>query len=112
MKYLLAAVLSCIASAAPAQGVQVQGVGNLSCGEYLQLREKKAPGQNAVLASWIWGYMAGFNMEVRRPTTRPLPDEASTLAYVDKYCRENPLNSVIEATGALVLELGGKRNPQ
>jgi len=95
-----------------AQGVRVQGVGTLSCGKYLELRASKNAYQDGAFVSWVWGYMAGFNMEVRQPTTRESPDEASTLAYVDKYCREHPLDSVLLATNALLQELGGRRNPR
>ena len=113
MRDLVAAIaLLATVATVSAQGVRVQGVGNFSCGQYLQLRAEKNNTQDGVLVSWIWAYMAGFNMEVRQPTTRETPDAPSTLAYVDKHCRENPLDSVIIATNALIRELGGKRNPR
>jgi hypothetical protein len=95
-----------------AQGVRVQGVGTFSCGQYLELRGAGSAAQNSVVASWVWGYMAGFNMEVRQPTTRDSPDEPSTLAFIDKYCRDNPLDSVLIATNTLIQQLGGRRNPR
>lgn len=94
---------------AQAQGVSVQGVGNTSCGEYQQLRAGQSPAQDGVIVSWVWGYLSGFNMEAVRPTTAPLPDAPSTLAYIDKYCREAPLESVMRASMAMTAELGGKR---
>lgn len=107
---LVAALLA--ASATLAQDVMIQGVGTLSCGKYLQMRAAEGRPQNAVLVSWIWGYMSGFNMEVKVPTVRELPDEPSTLAYIDKYCKEQPLQTVLIATYSLIGELGGKRNPR
>lgn len=92
------------------QGVRGQGVGTLSCGKYLQLRAEKIEVQDGALVSWIWGYMTGFNMEVRQPTIREWPDQPSTLTYIDKYCRDNPLDNVLIATNALIKDLGGKRN--
>jgi len=113
MRSLVAALLPLtFAAAALAQGIPVQGVGTSSCGQYLQLRAKKNNAQDRVLVSWIWGYMAGFNMEVLQPTTREAPDAPSTLAYIDKHCRENPLDNVLIATNALIRDLGGKRNTQ
>jgi hypothetical protein len=112
VKHLLVIIALISATHAAAQGVHVQGVGTLSCGKYLQLRAEKNSSQDGVFVSWIWGYIAGFNMEVRQPTTRDLPDEASTLAYVDKHCRENPLDNVIIAVNALIRDLGGRRNPR
>jgi hypothetical protein len=112
MKFIVATLTLLFTATTYAQGVRVQGVGNMSCGEYLQTRSRPSVAQDAIFASWVWGYMAGFNMESKQPTSRSTPDQASTLAYVDKYCRDNPLESVIGATNALILDLGGKRNPR
>lgn len=112
MKYLAALFMLLLTGPTFAQGVRVQGAGNYSCGKYLELRAAQNHVQDEVFVSWIWGYISGFNMEVQQPTTHDGPDEASTLAYVDRYCRENPLHNVISATVALISELGGKRNPR
>ena len=112
MKKLIAILVLSTAGTAFAQGVALKGVGVFSCGNYLQIRTEQSEVQNGVFISWIWGYMAAFNMESRTPTKPDLPDEPSTLAYVDKYCRENPLKTVLVATNALIRDLGGKRNPR
>lgn len=106
----LASVLFICAAVAQPRGVQVRGVGNASCGEYLHDRSNLNKAQDAIYASWIWGYIAGFNLEVRRPTSSELPDGYSTLAYLDKYCRDHPLESVIAGGSALIRDLGGERN--
>lgn len=110
MKYYIAIVVLFSATAAMGQGVRVRGLGASSCGQYLEMRAEGSKMQNAVLVSWIWGYMAGFNTEVRQPTTRETPDEASTLVYIDRYCRSQPLENVLTAVRALIVELGGKPN--
>lgn len=112
MKFLVTLLVLCSATASHAQGVRVQGIGTFSCGQYLELRAKSSAAQNAAFASWVWGYMAGFNMEARQPTTRDTPDEPSTLAFIDKHCRDNPLDNVLIATNALIQQLGGHRNPR
>lgn len=111
MKTLAVVSLLIFGTSAQAQGVTVQGVGTFSCGKYLEFRGTKNETQDAAFVSWIWGYLAGLNMEAQRATTQNLPDAASTLAYVDKYCDEHPLNNVLQAAGGLFKELGGKRNP-
>jgi hypothetical protein len=52
-----------------------------------------------------------MNMESPKATSQGLPDRASTLAYIDKYCKERPLESVINASLALFSSLGGARRP-
>jgi hypothetical protein len=112
MKYFIA-ILALIATAtASSQGVRVRGVGTSSCGEYLEMRAENNRSKNAILVSWAWGYMAGFNFEVKQPTTRDTPDEPSTLAYIDRYCRNQPIENVVAAASALIVDLGGKRNPR
>ena len=112
MKRLMTAALCLpVAAAANAQGVAVQGIGTTSCGKYIERRATSNPAQDGATASWVWGYMAEFNMESKYPTTANLPDQPSTLAYIDKHCRENPLDNVLAATMALVKALGGRRNP-
>jgi hypothetical protein len=113
MKRLMTvALLVGVSMSTYAQGVRVQGLGTVSCGQYIELRAERSPSQDGAIVSWVWGYMAGFNMESKYPTTDSLPDQASTLAYIDKHCRENPLANVIAATGALIKALGGRRNPR
>ena len=65
--------------------------------------------QMRVVVEWVRGYMSGFNTEARIQTKGDMPDDPSTLAYLDKYCREHPLDSFVKATWALLKELGGKR---
>lgn len=90
--------------------VWVQGPGTFSCGKYLELRATKSDSQDAILASWAWGYIAGFDMEANTPTKAGPPDMPSTLAFIDKHCRDKPLDNVVLATIALIRDLGGKRN--
>jgi hypothetical protein len=111
MKLLIASALL-VAFSANGQTVRIAGIGNVSCGEYLELRDRKSDAQDSVTVSWIYGYMGGFNMESKQPTTRDLPDKASALAFVDKHCRNSPLDNVLTATMALISELGGRRNPR
>ena len=90
----------------------IKSAGTESCGTYLSDRATNDDVHGEIYVSWVWGYMAGFNMEVRQPTSQRLPDQPSTLAYLDKHCRDNPLDSVLLATAALARDQGGRRNPR
>lgn len=95
---------------ASAQVTHFYGVGaGMSCGEYLQGRQTRTDAEMRVVVEWVRGYMSGFNTEARIQTKGDMPDDPSTLAYLDKYCREHPLDSFVKATWALLRELGGKR---
>ena len=63
---------------------------------------------DVLLASWLQGFLSGMNAQRTMLTDKDmknLPDTASLLAYVDKYCRENPLKSGYEASLRLYSEL-------
>lgn len=91
-----------------AQTVHVKGIGTESYERYLDMRRTLNKPRDDILVSWVWGYVAGFNIESGYPTADQSPDYESTLAYFDKYCTENPLNNLIQATNNLIHELGGK----
>lgn len=109
MRKLAILVLLSAAVMGHAQGVWVSGMGRASCGEYLEDRGKRSQTQDGIYATWAWGYISGFNMEALYPTTTQLPDMPSTLAFLDKHCRENPLDNLINASNALITALGGRR---
>ena len=104
------------ATACHAQGSKeaaLVGVGTGSCGQYLQLRAAQNPQFNDSLEGWISGFVSGMN-HARFSITRNLkllPDGPSMLAYVDKFCRENPLKTVFNGSDALFAELPEWRQP-
>lgn len=86
------------------------GVGLNSCGQYLQDREKdnnKLVGiYGQVYTSWFHGYVSGFNTFASRQAEGQL-EQATVVAYFDKWCRDNPLGSVIGAAFCLTEASGG-----
>jgi hypothetical protein len=103
--------LALVATSAVAQSSSKQiafvGLGTKSCGHFLETRAKADEFLDSVMATWVEGFLTGTNVqryESGRPFV-PLPDRASTLAFVDKYCRDNPLKSIVEASIALNREL-------
>lgn len=105
--YLLA--INCLfSSATHAADAFLMGAGTSSCGQYLEARSAQNKEVNNIFQSWLHGYLSGVN------TTRAssnltgikrLPDGASVLAYMDKYCREAPLTDVWQGADKLLIEL-------
>ena len=76
-----------------------------SCGVYLA--DRKDGIRDALYADWVAGFMSSYNMFSSHPQVSPIPDQPTTLAYLDKYCRENPLSYVSAGVMNLIGDLGG-----
>src|SRR5262245_40871601 len=87
------------------QPIMAWGVGTISCGKWLQARLQYPNDQQYV--QWILGFITGHNYYTNGPDVSP-PDAQAALAFVDTYCRNNPLHGVMAAGAALNQELGGK----
>lgn len=91
----------CIANA-QSSGPAIAGAGRVSCGKYLI--QKSDPAIELMVTSWVQGFLSGMN--VAKPADLPsvaLPDNESIAAYIDKFCRDYPLES--PAGGAIQLYL-------
>lgn len=102
-------VTTCLFVSAPqAADYFLQGAGAASCGQYLEGRSKQSAVINDMFENWLQGYLSGVNVtraSTKRSELRKLPDGASMLAYLDKYCREAPLKDVWLGAEAMLLEL-------
>ena len=110
------AVVACAfvvsATAQPNQSAVIAGPGAASCGLYIEGRALPSAGSrgsiNDMTVLWIQGFLSGMN--AYRSVSKHgemvlLPDAPSLLAYMDKYCRENPLKSVVQGASAMYAEL-------
>src|SRR6185295_2880895 len=88
--------------------VQMIGVGTHNCGQYLE-NTKGAQGEDYrnLYVTWAWGFISGANWHGSEHQSRP-PDSATVSAFIDNFCRRNPLLGVAGATIALVGETGGR----
>ncbi len=99
-KSILLAISLVLGAVAPAfaGGYPISGAGAVSCGKYLAQRSPNNPAVNNMMGSWIQGFLSGLNVarSIEQPDSKAaiLPDFESILAYMDKYCRDNPLNDV------------------
>jgi hypothetical protein len=114
-KVLIVAFVVCLLSfPSVAQRTEtIAGLGTAGCGEYLADRQVGAH-SDGVYASWILGYISAYNLySTSRPVAaNAIPKTSTALAYLDKYCRDNPLSLVVAGAGCLIGDLGGERLPR
>ena len=109
MKLVTMALLVALATGnAHAQGTTVMG-GQVACAQWTN-----SPQVRATMRHWVMGYMSGFNMNVLNEvdilygyTTE------GVIGWIDKYCRENPLEllttGVVQLTHMLADRVGASR---
>jgi hypothetical protein len=97
------------------------GAGSQSCGIWLASRDgakssvASARNENALregmMLSWIQGFVTGavvnapLDAELRNRATLSIPDAPSVEAFLDKYCRQEPLELIGAGGIALYKEL-------
>ena len=61
----------------------------------------------AQYGTWFRGFVSGYNFgnSANQVLLGAMPDPAAVAAYVDKFCRENPLLSFVAAAVPLVQEI-------
>ena len=82
------------------------GSGTGSCGKWLESRQNLAVHYQH--QQWVYGFLSGVNWETSGPQAKP-PDGEAVVAFVDTYCRNNPLHILALAAAALVQEAGGPK---
>lgn len=108
----LAALLNTGASAG-AGAFHILGAGTAQCGEYLDDRRTGDEDRTASIyyTSWVAGFLTAWNARTNfseQVDPHRLKNETTIVAYLDKYCRDNPLGKVIEGTVCLMSDLGYK----
>jgi hypothetical protein len=83
----------------------VNGLGTLSCGKVLDNLDN--PVGRAEISDWLNGFVTAYNYYHDRQLVTP-PDRETHIAFVDSYCRKNPLSNIVAAGVSLVESLGGK----
>ncbi len=111
MNYIFAFLFLLVASTASAQRIgTVYGPGAQSCGKYIADRRSNDQVVDYQYVGWVRGYVSGYNIWGSGKQVTKEADSESILAYLDLFCRENPLKSVVTGASALVDELAsGKR---
>lgn len=100
-------VLSCPAVVhAQSRNQALSGAGTVSCSSYLA--HESDPTARVMFISWTQGFLSGMNMADHVTAKEPfvlLPDGDSIMEYLDKYCRDNPLEYPSVGTMHLYKEL-------
>jgi hypothetical protein len=87
--------------------------GEISCGEFIKDQRAQSTGLNMALmnlfAAWVWRFLIdhddhGFFDETvgRADRQVDLPDQATVLSFLGRFCEHNPLSDVHTATVALL----------
>ena len=108
MKNFVVAAVLIVATAGQASAQRAfyaMGDANIKCGEYLQARERRQNFDG--LTSWTLGYITAYNQWSPSPSIDTFPERSTVIAYFDKYCRDNPLDSLITGVGQMISDLGG-----
>ncbi|QNK69182.1 hypothetical protein [Variovorax sp. PAMC26660] len=111
---LIAGLLAAtVTSAVHAQrdGATFNGVGVETCGAYLKVRRTSSTVEDAIFGQWVMGYVAAYNLYSNQPAVTDLPTTSTVVAYLDKFCRDNPLDSVASGAMSMLADLGGYRSP-
>lgn len=114
MQRYLIALAACFALAAPASTVtaqepfQARYMGDMTCGGW-----RAAPGDftsinKSVLLNWVLGFLAGRSAE-RGDNILATVEISSVSAWIEDYCDDDPLNSLITAAFDLEKALIARR---
>lgn len=92
-------------TATATESISVIGTGTLSCGVWLE--NSKSPEARALYTQWVVGFLSAHNYYLSNKQAS-VPDLSTAGAWLDSYCRKNPLHMVISASAALVEASNGK----
>jgi hypothetical protein len=101
----LAILLACLLPA-HAEEATVFGHGLVSCGKWTEAR-RTTTGQGLYI-QWLAGFLSGLNIESKGPDVLNGQGFDALMAWVDNFCRANPLEPIATAGFALMKELRSK----
>jgi hypothetical protein len=102
MAILAAALLTSSAEAAQPGNYNLIGTGTISCGAWTAARREK---QAWLAEQWVLGFLSGVGYASGTLTGQnPLNgvDADGVWAWIDNYCKANPLDGVADAGAAFV----------
>lgn len=94
MRSVAIALCMCLGSASAQEALVGYGAGAQGCGKYIENRRTPDTYYDGQVASWFYGFVSAYNFYGRTGQIKRTLDQATVLAYFDKYCRENPLSSM------------------
>jgi hypothetical protein len=114
--FVLSVVASSAVWAAPGDmSYPILGVGTSSCGVWTRARAgTDFDLDKAAISSWLLGYVTAVNFWTTASSRKSGGvsegyDNEALLAWVDNYCKANPLQTIEKASGNLLRELLDRR---
>jgi hypothetical protein len=97
----IVALMLCLVSAT-ANAKVIMGAGAASCGAWSKPRDIDDKSKNT---QWLLGFLSGINDANSGPDFLSHTDADGVIAWVDNYCRQHPLDHIVEAASKLATEL-------
>ena len=111
MKKILFVLLLSISSVvhAQSQDVLINGLGTMSCGKFIEHKNRNYKPQLDMYVQWTWGFLAAYNLRGSfgskhtnvSPTITNFPDSETVILFITQDCEKNPLSNV----AAVVMKL-------
>ena len=98
----------CLLLALPAHAQRAAGIigaGTVTCGKYVDDRTNAVPAQSFHYFNWMQDQ---FSVH---PHIAVIPNPDTLALYLDKYCRDHPLDTLLMGAFALLSDLGGWASP-
>ena len=121
IRYVSAAMLLVFAmrpcTALPAEDVAVDmtpliGMGQFSCGQFIEYRKINNKEQMDLFIQWVWGFLTAYNTRgnfgtkwTRVPHIENMPDGPTVLLFLETHCQKHPVDTVLDGTFSLIKEL-------
>lgn len=84
----------------------ITGMSALSCGKVVAAMKSEV--QRVEIADFLNGYVVAYNYYGSKPVTPP--DNETSLVFIERFCKNNPLSILMTGGAALVEELGGEKS--
>lgn len=107
---IVASLLLTMPTTSKAQVTNAITIGNPSCGEWVN--PNTPIGMRYNNKSWLFGFISAFNVFYVKQMGKELLSDLVTYdisAWMDKYCKENPLNKISQGVPALYKELATRQ---
>jgi len=107
----LCAVNFSTAVAQDAPDIAIFSFADISCAAWTRSRDDEL--LRAQYGIWFRGFVSGYNFgnPANQVLLGAMPDPAAVAAYIDNFCRDNPLLSFVAAAVPLVQEIRERRVP-
>jgi hypothetical protein len=113
---LVAATLVTFSEVPALSKITIIGLGTQSCGNWTEERRSKGSPAEMALTTWVVGYLSGVNEVLneayKQPDLLQAKDVTAYWAWIDNYCRANPLDTVYLASTNLVKDLIKRAPPK